>query len=382
MWEKSNQDKEESAEEGELDPLHFLPDQSGDTTGSKAGSSGPLDPTVVVEVAKRAFASLGENGEEIFSRHQGHPIEPSFESPIAGDAIMLESPGNAVTEQEPTTPTKASHALTCTSECSDDSAMEQSPPNPVRSFVAAPPSRIEPVLPDPSRKRRIVEWMCKHIAQLNELAQLPFSSAELWRLHQRYFTPMINESGGPLGAAGVSRIVSSVPEVSRCYEAFAVTPSTQSCEDHSAIPISDPSLAASPPVSSLPMLKRKVSYRFLGEAALAPNGRPETRQQQNGDTSVSKLIEEGAIGHSMPPKTKRARRNKSRISFLPRIKAKLESYLDVCHEKALIVLRQLHYVERALLRGEINPCDSSESQSTHLTGVLASEAEMILIDMM
>ena len=43
-------------------------------------------------------------------------------------------------------------------------------------------------------------------------------------------------------------------------------------------------------------------------------------------------------------------------------------------------MRQLKFVEKALLVGEINPIDGSPQ--THLAGLLASEAEMILVDMM
>ena len=83
------------------------------------------------------------------------------------------------------------------------------------------------------RKQWIVEWLCSNIQHLNKLSQLPFSSGELWRLHQHYFTPVINESGGaiPYGAAPGSRIVSSVPEALRgAPGGSAVTPSTQSSE--------------------------------------------------------------------------------------------------------------------------------------------------------
>merc|ERR1712228_723994 len=130
---------------------------------------------------------------------------------------------------------------------------------------------------------------------------------------------------------------SSVPDTRACYASTITPPSTQSSQEKMSVPTSDPSLPASPPGASLPMLKRKVSYRFLGDAAISPHGRSETHHNFLHDSSVSKLIEDGGIGHSMPPKTKRARRNKTRISFLPRIKTKLESYLDVCHEKALIL---------------------------------------------
>jgi hypothetical protein len=86
---------------------------------------------------------------------------------------------------------------------------------------------------------------------------------------------------------------------------------------------------------------------------------------------------------SMPPQNKRTRRNKTRISFLPRIQEKLDSLLDVCHEKALTLMRQLYFVEGALLRGDIFGSNATGvPKATHLCGVLASEAEMIVLDMM
>ena len=97
--------------------------------------------------------------------------------------------------------------------------------------------------------------------------------------------------------------------------------------------------------------------------------------------SVAKMIQEGPSGHSLPPKSKKARRNRTRISFLPRIKAKLDSYLDVCHEKALITMRQLYYVEQAILSGRVNPLEEGTPR-THLSGALASDAETIVVDMM
>jgi hypothetical protein len=131
------------------------------------------------------------------------------------------------------------------------------------------------------------------------------------------------------------------------------------------------------------MLKRKVSYRFLGEAAMASHqSRVEPKLDhllQNG--SVAKLIEDGHTGHSLPPKTKRARRNRTRISFVPRIKAKLDSYMDVCHEKALITMRQLYFVEQAILKGQVNALEAASQPKIHLSGELASEAEMIIVDM-
>jgi hypothetical protein len=238
-------------------------------------------------------------------------------------------------------------------------------------------------MPDAAQKRRIVEWLCANIKHIKELAHKPFDSRELWRLHQHYFTPVVNESGGA-GWQGLEGglAVSSVPDVYHgLHGGSAMTPSGESVEDHFSVPMSDPILPGAAP-ASVPMLKRKVSYRFLGDAT-RPNMQAVEAKIENGSrtASVAKIIEQGHTGHSLPPKTKRARRNRTRISFVPRIKAKLDSYLDVCHEKALITMRQLYFVERALLDGEINPLEVRPGPHSHLSGMLATEAEMIVVDM-
>lgn len=373
MWDKDKQDDEPPAEEDQLDPLHFL--QGDAVTSSQAAqkfTGRPLQAAVVVEVAKKAFNALVEDGVDVFSRRPSHV---SFDSPLA-DEIMVEDVNGPITMNN------------TADSAQDDDAEDALASNQARSFVAdpEPPRMME--LPDPNRRRRIVEWLCINMRHLNELGQQPFSSAELWRLHQHYFTPVVNESGGRLlvpspedGSVEESRVVFSVPEVSRgTAKHSGSSHSTQLSEDHMMIPISDPTLPASPQgPTSLPLLKRKVSYRFLGDAELLSQPRLTVQPKL---ASVSKMIEEGPTVPSMPRKTKRARRNRTRISFVPRIKSKLDSYLDVCHEKALATMRQLYFVEQALLSGNINPIDPATTPRTHLCGVLASEAEMILIDML
>jgi hypothetical protein len=382
MWEQANQSSEAEEQESEVDPLQFLPDPSGDA----GKAAGPLDASTVVEVAKRAYSSLGENGYEVFARHAIK--EYAFDSPLTMDAIMDEETNGVVADTIIDDVRTVPHGMNGASEMMTFSAIS------TKSFVAAPDEPAKPAIPDPYRKKRIVDWLCKNIQHLNEFSQLPFNSGELWRLHQHYFTPVVNESGGSVNGASshdatedIGRVINSVPDVSRRganpNDASMVTPSTQSIEEHCTIPASDPSLQ-SPMAAQLTMLKRKVSYRFLGDAdKQIYNIQPQERNMQHTNgISVAKMIEDGAGVQAMPPRTKRARRNKTRISFLPRIKAKLESYLDVCHEKALILMRQLYFVEHALLAGKINPNEpSGGSHRIHLSGLLADEAEMILIDM-
>jgi hypothetical protein len=362
----------------------------------------PLDATTVVEVAKRAFASLGDTGENVFTRpHNSHH---SFDSPVTRDAIMVETLANGKAQQQP-------HLLD--SDENDESERRRSargqhyymssgnrvseglPRGPAKSFIAAPAEPAKASIPDPARKKRIVDWLCQHIQHLNELSKVPFDSTVLWKLHQHYFTPVVKESGGSMAPSDAAsdnamnaRIVSSVPDVYRSpADASAITQTTQSSVDVVVVPQSDPSLIATPVSGgSQTMLKRKVSYRFLGDAAIKS---PEVRvlhhqappHALNG--AVTKMLSDGPGMHTMPPKTKRARRNKTRISFLPRIQAKLDACLDSNHEKALVLMRQLYFVEGALLRGDIFQEDlNGAAKPTHLCGVLASEAEMILVDMM
>jgi Ran GTPase-activating protein (RanGAP) involved in mRNA processing and transport len=361
MWDQYGEESLNSVEDNVLDPLHFLPSQNGSNSPTRRG---PVDPTTVVEVAKKAFDSLVENGVDIFTRRPGHPNQGANASPISYGIILTED----------TNGTLMQHPL-LTGER-------------VESFVAPPePTVAQSSHPDPARKKRIVEWLCQNIHNLKKIAQLPFSSAELWRLHQHYFTPVVNESGGSVApspnpsAEPLGFGISSVPDVSRGVASDSI-PEGIVNESGAAllVPVSDPSLKKSPdPMSSLPMLKRKVSYRFLGDAALAA---PSSRVLPNHPPpfSTSSSISRGQT-NTLPRKSKRARRNRNRISFLPRVKDKLDSYLDVCHEKALVVMRQLYFVEQAILRGDVNPIDPSTNMRTHLAGDFAADAEIIVVDM-
>jgi hypothetical protein len=375
MWNKFNDGltPEEDAERAS-DPLNFL---NNGKDGSK--NPGPLDATVVVEVAKRAFEGLVANGVDVFSRRSSSLVDPSFGSPLASGAIMVESATDGSLLQQQLHGNGESSFVAQNKGGPDQMSYSTQS----RSFVAPPESKStsknEP--PDPERKKRVVEWLCTHIQHLNELSQRPFNPRELWKLHQHYFTPVVNESGGACLEGGI--VVSSVPEVNHAYHGgSAVTPSTtSSVEENLSVPMSDPMLPGASGPSPMSVLKRKVSYRHLGDAVHNIQMSEPKINNSLLTGSVAKIIERGHTGHSLPPKTKRARRNRSRISFLPRIKAKLDSYLDVCHEKALITMRQLYYVEQAILAGQVHPLAPSPSTRTHLSGALASEAEMIIVDM-
>lgn len=355
-------------EEKLTDPLNFL-------GGSLAVRSAPEDATIVVEVANKAYEELGE-----------HELEGCMRKRGGSDRHKQDSSQSHEDEMPVPSAQSSIHSNRGTS---------MLPANKIASFVASPEPPKQ-TLPDPARKTRIAEWLSANMKEITKLSQLPFSSAELWRLHQHYFSPVVNESGGESIATSSNPCVatteftrSSVPAVSRPSSTENPCATILENSDGDVSAMSQPAITTTGnQMASLPILKRKVSYRFLGEAATSTSQSGADHRNINAIAStpqtVSLMIDVGPVGHTMPPTTKRARRNRSRISFLPRIKAKVDSYLDVSHDKALITMRQLYYVERAILSGQVNPFDPTENgmPRIHLCGELANDAETIIVDMM
>lgn len=355
-----NQEENDHSIDKEIDPLHCL--DTADTSVSK--SSGPLDPSVVVEVAKRAYKHLCENGDELFSRKERNR-SVSFECPLTDDVVIVESNVPIKSSELDGSIPDGSAKNLCNNETpresrkSDHSTFHNS-------------SSTEPHLDAANRKILIVKWLCRNIQYLNELSYLPFDSSELWRLHQYFFSPTIQiPLSHELSDFGLDNGMNEAPEHNSILSAPCIASPFRAKE---TVPSSEPVIH-----DSVPILKRKVSYRFLNDATLS-SASAKTSDESHIDQSVSKLIE-GMNGHSMQPKSKKARKNLSRISIVPRIKKRLDSFLDSDHNKALGLMRQLQYVENHLLKGDIYPVDATGT-TNHLIGSLASDAEMILLDMM
>ena len=367
-------EQEQFSDEKSMDPLHLL--TSGESTQINL-ISGPLDPATVIAVAQRAFETLSETDDKLLSRLPIRPREPSFESPLLEDAIILEADGQNVEI--------FSNFDTAPKECTISNIVDQ----PRLSLSESKDSAIIGTdqfsfnqLGAAERKKSIVPWLAQHMHHLNELSQLPFNSSELWRLHQYFFVPAFSESG-PISALNTdSNDVNS--SSCNCSTTLGSSIASEPYDTCQSIESSENAIVrASAPVMnttncSIPLLKRKVSYRHLHESYLSSDY-SSTLSPRTADESIAKMIEELNV-QSMQPKLKRARQNRARVYFVPRIKAKLDSYLDSCHQKALVLLRQLFFIEKCLLNGQIYPL--GPQLITHLSGVLAEDVEMILIDMM
>lgn len=355
------------------DPLHCL----------GPARSVPEDATIVVEVAKKAFAELATNVGDFDNCQWSGTGEAVVGCPLVADDIMLESSSN--------------YPVHCRTGSNDTQVKVDGQSNPsmltnnVASFIAKPEAPT-PIVYDPAQRKVLSEWLSANIKDAQKLAQQPFNVGELWRLHQHYFTPVVNESGGEsITSPTVSTMEHATSNVPFVFISSSFNNPSGLMNEHGISALATGSLPTingpRNQLASLPILKRKVSYKFLSDAAVFASavGFPQRNVTEflTPAPPLPVMIEAAPLVQSMPPKTKRARRNRSRISFLPRTKAKLDSYLDVCHEKALITMRQLYFVECALLEGKVHPLDPDDAMrsSKYLCGVLAHEAEILVVDM-
>lgn len=312
-------------EEEKLDPIHCLPTARPRTA--------PIEATAVIEAAKKTFSTIAANGLDVFTNQS---VRSTDGSPIVSYTCMIECKGDSVGDSPSSSPSISSSL--------------SKPPNKVASFVAPPAEECVPSEEESCRRRRWLKgWLGDNAKLLEKLGEQKFNANELWRLHQHYFTPVVNVSGGetPINAGALSSTNvagDSTDSVTVAAAGSQPVMTTSKSKPTGAIP-------SQAQGSSLPMLKRKVSYSCL--AAVAANPHVAARPSLEIPT--------------MP--TKRARRNRTRISFMPRIQAKLNSYLDVSHEKALILMRQLQYCEQTW-------------GVTHLSGPLAHDAETILLELL
>lgn len=372
MWERMRHEQEQHSYEKSLDPLHLLSNGDSDPVNL---ISGPLDPATVIAVAQRAFEGLSETNGNLLSRLLTRPREPSFESPLLEDAIILESNVQAIdTFTSYDTATKDFYHVTDLPKSTRPQSMDPSCEDDI-DLVTIQVSAAE-------RKKSITQWLGHHINRLNELSHLPFNSSELWRLHQYFFVPTLSDD-----TAGCSSNPDS-SDVNSCSFALSATQGSSILSEpyettNSLASSANILVRTSAPVmnatnASLPLLKRKVSYRYLHEAYHETNY-SSSPFPHIADESIAKMIADLNV-QSMQPKLKRARQHRARVYFVPRIKSQLDSYLDSCHQKALILLRQLLFVEKCMLSGLIYPLETQST--THLSGTLAEDAEMILLDMM
>jgi hypothetical protein len=251
---------------------------------------GPAPPAAVATAAKIAFASLGNSPKMLFQTevHQrpvteGAPVDPSstalLERTDSGTLclpVLAASDGGELVEWEGAKVASIPSGSFCAKV----------------SAVRSPVENLE-------RRNRNLQWLRLHFRSLSDIGRLPFNNADLWQLHQYYFSPPIR----PVDDGGKSS--GSIDESEHSQ-----------IEDNMAPP---PTVAVKP---KSPTMDRSISFQSLGSASVAygfSSPSPHKRRSEHDDLDVN----DG-------PASKRVKSLKTRIAYYPRISVSWDYWAAIC----------------------------------------------------
>ena len=261
---------------------------SSSSTGNKSPANetkvGPSDPGTVVAAAKAAFAELGDEGGTLLLTEEPQRAIAETSPMVCSDAVMLEktlsgsvivpclddsdeeTPETIITpSMTPNTPLHAS-MKTASSEQLCTTYGKDCPESPL----------------DPATKKRNMEWLRQHYRSLNQIIQLPYVYADLMQLH-RYF--------------------------------FSLDADEESITNERKL---------SPTKQYVSGLQRKPSVRGLQDMMESQSTSPQHLQIYVGSENTSKR-RPVPCHQPLQPATKRARNDKPRIDYFPRIKVRHRS---------------------------------------------------------
>lgn len=336
---------------------------------------GPAPPAAVAAAGKIALSALGNVPAEKLFRTEEH-------EKTAGEGPPVEPASSALLERSDSGTVHCPHF-------SNDLEVDIIEPlgrHTKSTLDIASSSKVSTVrgpLENPERRNRNLQWLRHHFRSLNEIGKLPFNNADLWQLHQFYFSPPSNPDS----------------------EGDRAT-STESVEGDSACEDRVPEMGVAPPPTpaiapKISGLGRAVSFQALGDA-LAASGMIQPNPNHHKRRSDAGTEEEDG------PAAKRVKAvSKPRIAFYPRVmvsgicvslafhvgesptsysqcmtraqKAKIQSLGTKPMDQSLSLLRQLKYTENVIFAGRDPYADIPQGNSD-----LACHAdiEMILLDLL
>jgi len=362
MWDRYQHEKEAALLASSKDSTQSMSTMGGMSEASATAASeksaekpepkiGPSDPATVVAAAKSAFEALGDAGGALLLTEEPQRAISESSPMVSSDAVMLEkTPSGTI-------------RVPSLDETDEESSRQSSYHKPVPLEVSTLHTSTDtlctangkdcPETPvDPAAKKRNMDWLRQHFRSLNEMIQLPYVYADLIQLYRYFYSPADADD--------------------------------DSSSAHDGMP--PPQLGIGPNISSSPPqrtsgLQRKISYRGLHDVMM---GQSSTLLSASPNFSAENSSKRRSVSDQLvQPATKRARSGKPRIDYFPRLKVKIELYLSSSKQtKALILLRQLKFVETTMFHG-VNPyCDQSSTTGSMSSEPIATDAEVILIDML
>jgi len=328
--------------------------------------SGPSDPATVVAAAKSAFEALGDAGGALLLTEEPQRSISDSSPMVSSDAVMLEKTPSG-TIRVPSLDESSDEEYFRNQKLPNNNVpLEVSNTHISTGSLCTANGKDCPETPvDPAAKKRNMDWLRLHFRSLNEMIQLPYVYADLLQLYRYFYSPVDNNVDGDDGGSVHEGMPPPGPRSVLGFNPGVVVMSTtqMSC-----------------PPKQLSSLQRKISYRGLHDVMMG--------QQSNlpspNFTAENSCKRRPVSDQSMQPATKRARNGKPRIDYFPRLKAKIEQHLSSSKQtKALVLLRQLKFVETTMFHGGNPYCDqSSTTCSNSSSEPIATDAEVILIDML
>lgn len=273
--------------------------------------NGPAAPATVVRAAKQGLTLMGSNLDS--SLHtEPYEREITETSPVVpANATMLERTLSGTIRVPPLVESHR-HLV---EEASIPSADAPTGSSSVRAKAVG-------IMLDPMRKNRNLEWLRTHFRSLNEVSHLPFNSADMWQLHQYFFSPPHSSLGTPSSSPDTS----DYPLTSDAFSAAEEGPddvSVASLTNHkrSRTPVNSP-MPTNP--NKKASLGRDISYQHLDEAAFSEPISTVT-------DSLHKRSSHPDVDEERTHASKRARNFKPRIAYYPRIRVSNVAVVEACH---------------------------------------------------
>lgn len=295
-------------------------------------SRGPAPPSMVAASAKRAFGSLSKSEEsriafqnELQNQIDDNPIMAPDTTilvrSLSGNNLQIPSYDERIKDDPPTA--EAEHLQDSWS--SEMESFDQS------SYTGSSVSSKNIASIEYERRRnRNLTWLRSHLQTLNDISNLAYDDADLWQLHQYFFSPAYNADDN------VDDNVES--EIAEAHNDQDEEKSKGKVQTGSAV--ASPQTATAPSVREKAKIVRARSFRSLGNAGA------------EADISVQRPNKRSSLGEELKfdqGNAKRAKNSRKRIAYYARVKERLESKPPV---KKLCLFRQLKYIENVMLEGK------------------------------
>lgn len=269
--------------------------------------SGPSDPATVVAAAKSAFQALGDAGGALLLTEESQRAISDSSPMVSSDAVMLEkTPSGTIRvplldglDESDYKKSNSVRLEASTTHISDISLC-------MANGKDCPETPVDPVA-----KRRNLEWLRMHYRSLNEMARLPYIHADLLQLYRYFYSPpppYADDEGSVIvhdGILGPHQQPGGL-SFSPVGGAAAMTNMWSS------------SSSPSPHVKQS-ALQRKTSYRGLHDVMMGQSN--NTLPSPNFGAAAENSSKRRPVpDQSMQPATKRARSDKPRIDYFPRLK--------------------------------------------------------------